>query len=155
MYQQVSWSSSIMWSLHQSGQNTLYLVVRPQWVCSLVDTAAFFQPPLPNLGIFSFGKIAGIVPSLHSKEKPVAALSTSHLPPPPSQMQTASVTHQPGSFLLNFCASRRLKSGFAVDVQFTQGLVRTVFHVFDMLIYPTCCMPSYSFCCVFLSAKVL
>lgn len=127
------WSAGITrWSGHA-------VPLRSVWIlscstASLVETATFFRPCLPtNEGIF-FSLPRNWGDSSH------------HLPPPLSQMQKVSVAHQPWSLQLNLCVPCRLTSGPSLEIQLHR-VWYVLFRLLVLSIYPTCCVPRYSFCC--------
>ena len=83
-----------------------------------------------------------------SSGKHVVALTTSHLHPHRCRLWVFHISQDHSS--PNFCISGRLNSG---GLQWTSSDTGVWYVLFDMLIYPACCMPSHSFCCVFPSQQ--
>lgn len=91
------------------------IVAQPQCVCTLVDTATFFQPPFSNLGIFFF-RGGGKTRELFPPNIPSKNLCKLSQPPTSTPADADCVSHQSRSFQLNFCVSCRLKSGLTVEL---------------------------------------
>lgn len=145
-------SHQVVVKRHHVKQNTVYL---SSFCSTTMSTHSCWYshilspPPFPNLGIFFWGEGGWGSSSLPtSPGKPVVALTTSTLTDAdcdcfpsagiiPAQLQRLMQTS------IRACGGRPA----------IQGLVCTVFPMFDMLIYPTRCMPSYPLCFVFLHSK--